>query len=238
MSTLQARLAVRRGAALLDEKCDYSDWRSRIDLETLNLGSTSDCVLAQVYKRGYYATLARLDLSEAEAAKLGFESSHQYTARELTSAWVEYLKPKSAPSGGAESLWEHKNNANRNIRIGGGTVTISGQDYWPVSYGYMMGDEFFASGDPTLMRTADLYMEYKLHVPKPEFPVGSFLTDKRTGEIILFVAPGDIVYRMSTCGSTMNYNTGLEWYVEEYGEFVPVKNPLDDKDLIIKVAES
>lgn len=40
--------AVRRGAALLDER-GPADWRDQINSDRLNLGSIHDCVLGQVY---------------------------------------------------------------------------------------------------------------------------------------------------------------------------------------------
>lgn len=245
MSMESAREAVKAGAAKLD---DYvfgggvhitPDWRKKIDLDALDMGSCDSCVLGQLF--GDYGTgVDVLNLPYGKGSELGFDSNQpDFNYEEVQAAWVVLLKPDTAPSGGAESLWEHKNNSHRNIRIAGGTVTVSGQEYWPVSYGYMMGDEFFASGDPTLMRTADLYMEYKPYEPKPKFPVGSFLTDKKTQKEIFFVAP-TCVYRMHiNANGQMVRATGpdaIDFYADKYGPLTPVRKK-NGEPVAFKIAE-
>lgn len=48
MTTQDLAARVQRGIALLDEK-GPSDWRSRIDLTTLDIDDATLCILAQLY---------------------------------------------------------------------------------------------------------------------------------------------------------------------------------------------
>ena len=55
----QMRMAVRAGAELLDEK--RPEWHGEIDLEALDIGSISRCVLGQLYG-DYYVGRARVGM--------------------------------------------------------------------------------------------------------------------------------------------------------------------------------
>lgn len=75
MTVLSKR--IQAGIALLDEQAP--DWCVRIDLVTLNLYSSRQCVLGQVYddkmqpeEPGFYIGIAKLGLSPYEAVNCAF----------------------------------------------------------------------------------------------------------------------------------------------------------------------
>lgn len=249
MSMENARKAVRKGAAVLDKYADieggfFPGWRGRIDLENLDMSNTGKCVLGQLFGE-YTDGTEVLGLRWDQARKLAFDSNAgnyegNFTYHEAADAWREYLADR-VPAGGQDSIWEQKNNPDRHLKIVGGMVYVGDVDYWPVAHGYMREGEFQVSGDPSLIRSASLYENYRTYQPKPKFPVGSFLTDRETSSVILFVASDDLVYRMETNAGSVSYNSGagaLDWYVEQYGELVPLLHPLTRAKLVIEVKES
>lgn len=74
------------------------DWRSKLNLETLDLGSSTSCVLGQL--TGTYSVGARrIAFSATRAAQLGFDvrgwpwqGENDY--RTLTNAWKRALRPQ------------------------------------------------------------------------------------------------------------------------------------------------
>jgi len=74
---------VARGVALLDE-LGPDGWRDRVDLSTLNLMSTEDCVLGQVYgtdddPEGWYLGEDALNIhSGVSAARYGFDVPYRF----------------------------------------------------------------------------------------------------------------------------------------------------------------
>lgn len=80
--------AVQRGVALLDAK-GPPGWRDRIDLDTLDIGSLTLCVLGQVYGH-YYKGLRALG-DDANPYHLGFATEGLLAWRALTQAWREAL---------------------------------------------------------------------------------------------------------------------------------------------------
>lgn len=98
-----ARERVKLGAALLDA-VRGDDWRSMIDVETLDIASVSRCVLGQIY--GYYhdgTDILResVNLTEVKnwTIRYGFAGScnccHEayMPTSMLDQAWREYLTP-------------------------------------------------------------------------------------------------------------------------------------------------
>jgi hypothetical protein len=100
----EVRAAVRRGAALLDEKAAQglvpADWRKVIDPDWLNLASCRDCVLGQLAQQG--KTAVDCFHGMVNVLGVGFEGSSAYgfTVNEdiradfgvLTLAWRQYLE--------------------------------------------------------------------------------------------------------------------------------------------------
>ncbi len=100
MSTIRER--VEAGAKLLDEK--VPGWREKIDLDSLDVGNHSSCILGQLY--GEYSAGMRLLLGRPSkswecSAALGF--IHETSAREevkneiacLTDGWRAFLSESS-----------------------------------------------------------------------------------------------------------------------------------------------
>jgi hypothetical protein len=77
---------VAAGAALLDER-GPDDWRDKIDLDTLDVFSFTDCVLGQLYGR-YNSGKDALDIWEGMS--YGFDDSKGHHVK-LTAAWKRYL---------------------------------------------------------------------------------------------------------------------------------------------------
>ena len=78
---------VQKGIDLLQEK-HGADWVDKIDLKSLNLGSTTECVLGQVYG-DYHDGLKELQL-HGESAKYGFMSEGEpYTV--LDEEWADRI---------------------------------------------------------------------------------------------------------------------------------------------------
>lgn len=86
LQTLQNR--VRAGAQFLDQNA-VSDWRERLSSAKLDVSSTMNCPLGQIY--GYYNTgLKRLSITAEQAALYGF-ADFNCQHDELTTIWQLYL---------------------------------------------------------------------------------------------------------------------------------------------------
>jgi hypothetical protein len=90
---------VAAGIAWLDQN-GPADWRSRVDLGTLDINSVDDCVLGQVfrnhdrYRNGYYyAVETFLDdqFDDDITGPLGFSGVGEIGPRHMTEAWVRAL---------------------------------------------------------------------------------------------------------------------------------------------------
>ncbi len=87
---------VDAGIALLDEKCAFKDWRGKVDLERLNVRSSSDCILGQIY--GCYGEGLH-DLSFSKSSYLyGFISGFMHWGLEEEKEVEEIL----------EEIWREK----------------------------------------------------------------------------------------------------------------------------------
>ena len=81
---------VRRGIDLLDEH-GPSDWRERIDVESLEMANVFSCVIGQVFGAYSVATLsAELGLDD-DGTGFGFETDCGESYHELTNAWQSAL---------------------------------------------------------------------------------------------------------------------------------------------------
>ena len=77
---------VDSGIALLDDR-GPAGWRSRIDVDALDVGKTDNCVVAQVFG-DYYRGINELDIGLSEAGDVyGFDAESHGEFKELTDAW-------------------------------------------------------------------------------------------------------------------------------------------------------
>ena len=87
---------VARGMALLDTY-GPSDWRERINIETLDVGSRERCVLGQICGDYHHAPFhLRLFFRRVRNGFYGPHIGYRETMKyydALTSAWVEALRP-------------------------------------------------------------------------------------------------------------------------------------------------
>lgn len=92
---MKVEQVVQNGIELLDTFYTVA-WRDYIDLETLNLGSVSDCILGQLGASLSHASfdgmLDLLNLSYGKASDHGFCVYDQlYDYVDLTRAWIDAL---------------------------------------------------------------------------------------------------------------------------------------------------
>jgi len=85
---------VERGAALLDER--LPGWEDRIDLDKLDLSSTCNCVVGQLYRPtprshlGYTEGLYTLEIKNP--SRFGFERWPTSRYSRLTEAWRRLIE--------------------------------------------------------------------------------------------------------------------------------------------------
>lgn len=90
---------VKRGMALLEEKYG-PEWASKVDLDILDLGSSSSCVLGQVYgdwSEGVEALGLNTDGGDLDDSHFGFDSQGDETYAELGRVWVRELRALGVP---------------------------------------------------------------------------------------------------------------------------------------------
>lgn len=86
------RVRIERGAKLLDERAP--GWRSRIDLETLDMRDGACCILGQVYL-DYSTGITSLDLWRRPSTRdRGFATAKGERYSDLTAAWCAFLEAK------------------------------------------------------------------------------------------------------------------------------------------------
>ena len=90
MST-SLRKRVEAGAALLDKirSKRLKPWRDKIDLDRLDLNSSCNCVIGQIYG-SYFSAIERLEVGTHNEVELGFMPSG--AGWPLTREWRKYLK--------------------------------------------------------------------------------------------------------------------------------------------------
>lgn len=106
MSQTKADIVAQRGAAFLDNTV-RKDWRSKIDTDTLDISSSYNCILGQIfgsYHDGIDAIFNKMVLVtpvEIHASEyLGFcgDSYFDYTYEEINSAWIKVVEEKQGIS--------------------------------------------------------------------------------------------------------------------------------------------
>lgn len=81
---------VEKGIAFLDEK-GPANWRDLVRVEALNISSSLNCVLGQIYGN-YVIGVEKLELDQLDdRVNLGFTSYTGERDAELTLAWKEAL---------------------------------------------------------------------------------------------------------------------------------------------------
>jgi hypothetical protein len=85
------RRAIRGGIALLDKEYGATEWRSKIDIDTLDIAHEKHCILGQLNEHDFWRGKGRLGLTWPEAEALGFTCTDCWTSDELTDAWTEFL---------------------------------------------------------------------------------------------------------------------------------------------------
>jgi len=123
MSVINARRAVAKGAALLDERTP--GWASKIDLEELYLGDGRRCVLGQLFPKertveaprwlcerynsvaNYVRVNKASDVSETELRRRAKEYVSHCDANYFLGAKVLGLSPRAARSHGFDAIPGH-----------------------------------------------------------------------------------------------------------------------------------
>lgn len=80
---------VKRGAAFLDEH--LPNWRRVVDRERLDLGSSCDCLLGQMFG-SFEDAVVVLDLDDKDAGWFGFYKYGRQTWDALTAGWRRELE--------------------------------------------------------------------------------------------------------------------------------------------------
>lgn len=177
----EARTRVLKGAALLDARPSKvpADWRKRIDLHSLDLGSVQYCILGQLFN-GYDKGLDALGLSSSgsTATDCGFVSGYGtvdewVSSPELKAAWRNYLstpdnritgKLYRNPSGYVYKViaW-NKHNLEYVYTLERGVDRDKFTPYSPATFAAVTADEFD---------------EWKPFTPAPKFDKGDVLNDQ------------------------------------------------------------
>lgn len=191
---------VVKAAEFLDSKVDSvswltADWRTKINLEILRMGSTSKCILGQL--GGGYSRALR-DLERAE----GVDQLPPNTLGafcDFTEAWREYITD-TMDSVTVGSVWI--NSAGDERKVGSvfkdesGTTLVA----YFVNHAWCVStlEGFLASGEPKVEFTKGQEVLFKDYTGKAKF----YYVNKKT------------IIRVE--GSELNHSS-LYYYVNEYG---------------------
>ena len=93
---VMAMLKVKAGATLLDRRCP--DWASRIDVGRLDLWSTRQCVLGQLFE-SFEIGLGKL--GSPSSYWRGFSAPTEYERGQLAVRWVREIQARRAPAQAA-----------------------------------------------------------------------------------------------------------------------------------------
>jgi hypothetical protein len=189
MSTFTAQ--VNAGIKLLDEQ--QPGWRDKIDLETLNLGSCSVCVLGQIFG-DYEEGTIELDI-EDDPYQYGFNALNG-GMEQLTQAWKDALgKDKVIVEKGDVY---HDSGQCCAVKVLGTELVHTGTEMitvYLVQHGYVSGDEFKSSGQAKnslgLLLKSNFEQgtgTYTKKLVKFTFKKGQFVTND-TGKVYYVVNP-------------------------------------------------
>jgi hypothetical protein len=100
MLTITANRRVLNGASLLDKHFGPSyDWRSRVDLDILDMRVSDCCVLGCLFG-SYYVGLAALGLGFYLDDPYGFNAYDVEGREQLGKAWITYLNQNKDENNG------------------------------------------------------------------------------------------------------------------------------------------
>lgn len=102
MSQMIAATVARRGASFLDDTLG-KEWTSKIDTEILDIASSNNCILGQIFGSYHdgidaiFSQMTRITPIESHPSEyLGFcgDSYFDYTYSELNDAWIKVVEEK------------------------------------------------------------------------------------------------------------------------------------------------
>lgn len=158
---------VKKGATKLDAVMGR-DWRNKIDPTTLNLASSTLCVLGQIYG-DYHGGAAKLNLSSHnnDAQDYGFTTldSGDPSNSKIKAAWMRLLSFKDdevVQGDGWNAVWSF-------VRIAR-MVRVADKTYYVIQPGDVTDGEFEALQyeQPRLYIASNLMQNYKRWTPAPE----------------------------------------------------------------------
>ena len=158
---------VKRGATRLDAVMG-EEWRNKIDPTTLNLASSTLCVLGQIYG-GYRGGLAKLGLSSInnDAQNYGFTTldSGDPSNSKIEAAWMRLLSFKDGEvvqGDGWHALWSYV----RIVKM----VRVLDKTYYVIQPGDVIDGEFKADRyeRPRLYSASNVTQNYSRWTPAPK----------------------------------------------------------------------
>lgn len=220
-----AAQAVAKGVELLDREVDFSasltNWRSKIDLDSLVMSDVNWCVLGQIYG-SYDNGLRALGLSERMSREHGFITDDAFGSGdfvELTREWKNALRVASDVKVG--DIYSCKYNEGSVIQIEH-TVEVDGTTFHVVRGGTIENNKFTpietSTVSATLLRAGNLDRNYVKWEPK-KFVKGDILTalNGATQKRDAFMVREDgAVWRLrdNPSHATISYWTGTVGYSE------------------------
>lgn len=94
--------AVVNAAAFLDKWSEYKDWRTKVDVDRLNMDSAYDCVLGQLYGEYFHG---KTRLRDAAGSSLWGNVSATFCGYD--EEWKNYLR--NGVAGALSGIWYTKN---------------------------------------------------------------------------------------------------------------------------------
>jgi hypothetical protein len=184
-----------------------SDWRSRINLDILDMNSVDNCILGQL-AGDYVQALRDIDAYDYNFSRSGFCS--------YRIAWGKYLKGDCKFAIGAR--WAAKyGGADLAIK---GSVEIDGTVFYAVVCG----------GDPFLRTATELESAYK-YDPKPIFTKGQEVRFARQGDAVRFyylndsrilrvygngkISYGSLAYYEGVCGTASAGELNIDYILSD-----------------------
>lgn len=177
------------------------DWRSKIDIDSLNMSSTKKCILGQL--QGDYDD-AIIDLRRVDRS--GW-STHSFTFGVYTTDWKEYLEKSRTPEFENGSQWRRKDTAT--IRKIVGVLESNGVKYVAT----VINDDDV----PYLWSQSDFLQRFE-QMPKHDFKKGDILINSDHDVLFIYVSD-DKLYRIGAKdGDYPLGHSNLAWYEEKYGK--------------------
>lgn len=179
------------------------DWRSKIDIDSLNMSSTKKCILGQL--QGDYDD-AIIDLRRVDRS--GW-STHSFTFGVYTADWKEYLEKSRTPKFENGSLWYSKTDSAARPRKIVGTIENGDKKY--------VATICRDTDSPYLWIQEEFLQKFTLK-PRHDFKKGDVLTNSDHDVLFIYVSD-DKLYRIGAKdGDYPLGHSNLTWYEEKYGK--------------------